>query len=109
MRFVVSSLLAAGLVATASAGTLKTFETVIEYDRDLLTVESGAKIVFDQIVSTAKRECEPKHTSVLERLVRHNDDCVNSIITQAVKKIDAPLLSKQLAESRYATGMATAQ
>ena len=103
MRFIVSSLIALGLTGFASANTMTTFETEITYDRDLVSVPAGAEIVFNKIVTLARRECRADSVASFGyRFKSYDKVCVSNFVEQAVDKIDVATLHNALADSKYA-------
>ncbi len=94
MRFVVSSLLALGLMGTAQAATIENVEVEITYKVADLETPEGAKNVLETIEREARKDCRigGAYKRIIDGMV--DDVCFRDIVAKAVAQIDAPNLSR---------------
>ncbi len=93
MRFVVSSLIALGLIGTANAVTIEQVKVKITYNKTDLKTSEGAKTVLNTIEREARKDCRMggSYNSILNGTIDEN--CYTDIVAKAVAKIDAPTLT----------------
>lgn len=94
MRFVVSSLIALGLIGAAHANTIEQVEVEISYNKADLQTSEGAELVLATIEREARKDCRiaGSYSTLLNGMM--DEKCYKEIVSKAVAKIDAPTLTR---------------